>query len=64
MPSHNHNHKRRLRDSQIAQLTLVRFREFVREPEAMFWVFIFPILMAAGLGLAFRSRGEIGRAHV
>ena len=56
MPSHNH--KRRLKDSQIAQLTLVRFREFVREPEAMFWVFIFPILMAAGLGLAFRSRGD------
>ena len=40
----------------LYQLTLVRFREFVREPEAVFWVFVFPILMAAGLGLAFRSR--------
>jgi len=40
----------------LAQLTLVRFREFWREPEAMFWVFIFPILLAAGLGLAFRNR--------
>jgi len=40
----------------LAQLTLVRFREFVREPEAVFWVFVFPILLAAGLGLAFRSR--------
>jgi ABC-type multidrug transport system permease subunit len=28
----------------------------VREPEALFWVFVFPILMAGGLGLAFRSR--------
>lgn len=40
----------------LAQLTLVRFREFVREPEALFWVFIFPVLLAAGLGLAFRNR--------
>jgi len=40
----------------LAQLTLVRFLEFVREPEALFWVFIFPILLAAGLGIAFRNR--------
>src|SRR5579863_2688601 len=40
----------------LIQLTLVRFREFVREPEAIFWVFIFPILLAAGLGIAFRNR--------
>src|SRR5664279_1594149 len=39
----------------LVQLTLVRFREFWREPEAIFWVFIFPILLAAGLGLAFRN---------
>jgi ABC-type polysaccharide/polyol phosphate export permease len=40
----------------LVELTLVRFREFWREPEAVFWVFIFPILLAAGLGLAFRNR--------
>src|ERR1017187_10103176 len=40
----------------LAQLTLVRFLEFTREPEALFWVFIFPILLAAGLGIAFRNR--------
>jgi ABC-type multidrug transport system permease subunit len=40
----------------LVQLTLVRFREFWREPEALFWVFVFPILLAAGLGLAFRNR--------
>jgi ABC-type multidrug transport system permease subunit len=40
----------------LAQLTLVRFREFTREPEALFWVFLFPILLAAGLGIAFRNR--------
>jgi ABC-type multidrug transport system permease subunit len=38
------------------QLTLVRFREFLREPEALFWVFGFPLLLAAGLGLAFRNQ--------
>ena len=43
-------------DHPLAQLTLVRFREFWREPEAIFWVFIFPVLLAAGLGLAFRNR--------
>lgn len=40
----------------LAQLTIVRFREFMREPEAVFWVFLFPIILAAGLGLAFRNR--------
>jgi ABC-type multidrug transport system permease subunit len=43
-------------DHPLTQLTLVRFREFLREPEAMFWTFIFPILIAAGLGIAFRNR--------
>jgi ABC-type multidrug transport system permease subunit len=27
-----------------------------REPEAVFWIFIFPILLAVGLGIAFRNR--------
>jgi ABC-type multidrug transport system permease subunit len=45
-----------LADHALVQLTLTRFREFLREPEALFWVFIFPILLAAGLGLAFRNR--------
>jgi ABC-type multidrug transport system permease subunit len=40
------------------QLTLTRFREFLREPEAVFWVFAFPVLLACALGLAFRSQGE------
>lgn len=46
----------KLADHPLVQLTLVRFREFIREPEALFWVFIFPILLAAGLGVAFRNR--------
>jgi ABC-type multidrug transport system permease subunit len=43
-------------DHPLVQLTIVRFLEFVREPEALFWVFVFPILLAAGLGIAFRNR--------
>ena len=43
-------------DHPLVQLILVRFREFIREPEAIFWVFAFPILLAAGLGIAFRNR--------
>ncbi|MEP6730437.1 MAG: ABC transporter permease, partial [bacterium] len=44
------------RDSALAQLTLVRFREFLREPEAVFWTFAFPIILAIGLGVAFRNK--------
>jgi ABC-2 type transport system permease protein len=47
---------RRWSDHPLVQLTRVRYREFFREPEAVFWVFVFPVLLAAGLGLAFRNR--------
>jgi len=40
----------------LLELTKVRLREFYREPGMIFWVFGFPILMAIGLGLAFRSQ--------
>ncbi|MCA1586073.1 MAG: ABC transporter permease [Acidobacteria bacterium] len=42
----------------LIQLTLARWREFLREPEAVFWVFAFPIIMTCALGIAFRSRGD------
>ncbi|UCD23658.1 MAG: ABC transporter permease [Gemmatimonadota bacterium] len=45
------------RGSALLQLTLWRFREFIREPEALFWVFAFPILLALALGIAFKNRG-------
>lgn len=47
---------RRWRDRALVQLTLARYREFYREPEAVFWTFIFPLIMAGALGIAFRSR--------
>ena len=37
----------------LVELTLSRLREFVREPEAMFWAFIFPIIMSVALAVAF-----------
>ncbi len=43
-------------EHSLIQLTLVRFREFWREPEAVFWVFVFPLLLTTGLGIAFRNR--------
>src|SRR5688572_24423835 len=39
----------------LVELTLARLREFLREPEAVFWVFVFPVLLAFALGIAFRS---------
>lgn len=46
----------RVAHSSLVQLTLARMREFLREPDAVFWTFAFPLLLAAGLGIAFRNR--------
>ncbi len=39
----------------LVELTLTRVREFTREREALFWVFVFPVLLAFALGIAFRN---------
>ena len=39
----------------LVELILARLREFVREPEALFWTFVFPILMAIAMAIAFPS---------
>jgi ABC-2 type transport system permease protein len=44
------------RQRPLWELTRARILEFVREPEAIFWVFVFPVLLALGLGIAFRNR--------
>jgi len=46
----------KLSESSLYQLTSARFRLFFREPEAVFWIFVFPILLAVGLSFAFRNR--------
>jgi ABC-type multidrug transport system permease subunit len=38
------------------QLTLMRWRIFVREPSALFWTYGFPVVLALALGVAFRNR--------
>lgn len=43
------------RFSPVWQLILTRVREFYREPAAVFWVYVFPILITFTLGLAFRA---------
>ena len=43
--------------SPFVQLTLVKLREYTREPESLFWVFAFPVLMTLALGVAFRGGG-------
>jgi ABC-2 type transport system permease protein len=41
----------------LVQLTLSRIRGIIREPEFVFWIFVFPLILAAALGIAFRSSG-------
>lgn len=40
----------------IVAFSIARLKEFVRRPEAMFWVYFFPVLMAIVLGVAFRNQ--------
>src|SRR6516225_8896948 len=40
----------------LFELFLARIREFFREPEVIFWVYGFPVLLAVGLGIAFWGR--------
>jgi ABC-2 type transport system permease protein len=42
---------------QLVEMTLVRLREYLREPEALFWSFLFPILMTCARGVAVSSSG-------
>ncbi len=42
--------------SPLRQLVLARLREFLRRPSAIFWVYVFPLVMMTSLGIAFRNR--------
>jgi len=59
----------------VRELTLTRLWVMLREPEVIFWVFAFPVLLALGLGVAFRDpppepvrvgveRGSPAEAHI
>jgi ABC-type multidrug transport system permease subunit len=45
------------RPRPVVQLTLMRLREMMREPGALFWTFGFPVLLSVALGIAFRVKG-------
>lgn len=47
----------------LVQLFLARFREFLRTPEAVFWSYVFPLVMMVALGLAFRT-GDVPPVNV
>jgi ABC-2 type transport system permease protein len=44
------------RQHPLWQMTLMRWRIFVREPSALFWTYGFPVVLALALGVAFRNR--------
>jgi ABC-type multidrug transport system permease subunit len=46
----------RTRARAFLALCLARFRESYREPEVLFWAFVFPVLLSAALAVAFRDR--------
>ena len=48
--------RRNKRWSGYTHLLTARMLELKREPEVVFWVFVFPLLLALGLGIAFRNK--------
>ncbi len=48
--------KRNGRWAGYRHLLMARMLELKREPEVVFWVFVFPLLLATGLGIAFRNK--------
>jgi len=51
-----HPPRRNGRWSGYRHLLGARMLELKREPEVVFWVFVFPLLLALGLGIAFRNK--------
>lgn len=54
-PAVSHSARRK---HPLYQLVVYRLREFWRQPEAVFWVYVFPILMVVALGIAFSNKTE------
>lgn len=46
-------------NNQLFQLILAQFKETIREPAALFWGIIFPILISLGLGVAFTNKSDV-----
>src|ERR1700722_20039903 len=52
----SHQPRRNGRWSGYSHLLMARMLELKREPEGVFWVLVFPLLLALGLGIAFRNK--------
>jgi ABC-2 type transport system permease protein len=48
--------RRNGRWSGFTHILIARMKELKREPEVIFWVVLFPVLLALGLGIAFRNK--------
>ena len=46
-----------MRFAAFRELLLDRLRQFHREPDVIFWVYLFPLFLIAGLGVAFTDKG-------
>lgn len=46
-------------NSPLYHLIIINFKQYFREPGVLFWSFLFPIVMAWVLGIAFVNKGEI-----
>lgn len=55
-PTQKRPPRRNGRWSGYLHLLMARMLELKREPEVVFWVFVFPLLLATGLGIAFRNK--------
>src|SRR6202162_2293407 len=53
---HVRRQRRNGRWSGYSHLLMARLLELKRDPEVVFWVFVFPLLLALGLGIAFRNK--------
>jgi ABC-type multidrug transport system permease subunit len=47
-----------MRFDPFYRLLVARIKEPLREPEVVFWIFVFPLLLAVGLGIAFRNKPQ------
>src|ERR1035437_8765881 len=46
---------------QFWVLTVMHFKEIIREPAVLFWGIVFPVLMSLGLGIAFSKTADSQR---
>src|ERR1700745_3912147 len=53
---HGQPPRRNRRWAGYRHLLMARMLELKREPEVVFWLFVFPLLLAVGLGIAFRNK--------